>query len=239
MPKARYAEGSAQGIAAARHRCDADILAGAVTEEGASAADPFDDQPASEELAVLGRLGPDQVRRRWRSLIGRPMPSGLGRQLTLRILAYHEQVQRYGDLDRASRRILAVIAGVSQNTRLTIDPDVMATADRKSSDAPRLVRTATLLRPGTVLTREHGGVLHRVLVGTDGFSWQGQGYDSLSKVALAITGTRWNGPRFFGLRDGPPGGAEGNAAQADRTSVMFGGGLTVRDGRGPRRSIAS
>ena len=85
MPKARYAKGSAQGIAAARDRCDADILAGAVTEEGASAADPFDDQPATEELAVLGRLGPDQVHRRWRSLIGCPMPSGLGRQLTLRI----------------------------------------------------------------------------------------------------------------------------------------------------------
>ena len=239
MPKARYAEGSAPGIVAARDRSDAEILAGAVTEEVASAANPFDDQSASEEIALLWTLGPDQVRRRWRTLVGRPMPIGLGRQLTLRILAYHEQVQRYGDLDRASRRILANIASVSQITRLTIDPDVMATADRKGSDAPRLVRTATLLRTGTVLTREHGGVLHRVLVGTDGFSWQGQSYDSLSKVALAITGTRWNGPRFFGLRDGPPRGAKGNGAHADRASVMVGGGRASPEGRGPLRSISS
>ena len=237
MPKARYAEGSAPGIVAERDRSDAEIFA--AVKEVASAADPFDEQPASEELALLWKLGPDQVRRRWRTLVGRPIPIGLGRQLTLRILAYHEQVQRYGDLDRASRRILADIAGVSQITRLTIEPDVMATADRKGSDAPRLVRTATLLRTGTVLTREHGGVLHRVLVGTDGFSWQGKSYDSLSKVALAITGTRWNGPRFFGLRDGPPIGAKKNVAHADRTSVMVGGGRAGREIREPRRSVSS
>ena len=237
MPKARYAEGSAPDIVAARDRCDVEIFAGAVTEEVASAADPFDNQLASEELALLWTLEPDQVRRRWRSLVGRPMPSELGRQLTLRILAYHEQVQRYGDLDRASRRVLADMA--PRITRLTVASDVMATADRKGSDAPSLVRTPTLLRAGTVLAREHGGVLHRVLVGADGFSWQGQSYDSLSKVALAITGTRWNGPRFFGLRDGPPRGAKGNGAHADRTSIMVGGGRAGREGQKPRRSVSS
>jgi hypothetical protein len=59
----------------------------------------------------------------------------------------------------------------------------------------------TGLTPGTVLLREWDRRSHRVMVLTDGFAWNGQTYDSLTKVALAITGTRWNGPRFFGLRD--------------------------------------
>ena len=59
----------------------------------------------------------------------------------------------------------------------------------------------TELRPGTVLVREWDRRLQRVMVLADGFAWSGQTYDSLSKVAFAITGTKWNGPRFFGLRD--------------------------------------
>jgi hypothetical protein len=56
------------------------------------------------------------------------------------------------------------------------------------------------LRPGTVLGREWYGHMQRVTVLTDGFSWNGKTYPSLSKAAFAITGTRWNGPKFFGLR---------------------------------------
>ena len=57
------------------------------------------------------------------------------------------------------------------------------------------------LTPGTVLVREWDRRSQRVMVMPDGFAWNGQTYDSLSKVAFAITGTKWNGPRFFGLRD--------------------------------------
>jgi hypothetical protein len=57
------------------------------------------------------------------------------------------------------------------------------------------------LTPGTVLVREWNRHSQRVTVMADGFAWNGQTYDSLSKVAFAITGTKWNGPRFFGLRD--------------------------------------
>jgi hypothetical protein len=60
-------------------------------------------------------------------------------------------------------------------------------------------RPRTELRPGILLTREWGGHLQRVMVLADGFSWNGKTYRSLSKVALAMTGTRWSGPRFFGL----------------------------------------
>lgn len=59
------------------------------------------------------------------------------------------------------------------------------------------------LKAGTVLVREWDGQQHRVMVLADGFAWKDKIYPSLTKVAFALTGTRWNGPRFFGLRDGP------------------------------------
>ena len=61
-------------------------------------------------------------------------------------------------------------------------------------------RKRTELTPGTVLVRVWDRQSQRVMVMADGFAWSGQTYDSLSKVAFAITGTKWNGPRFFGLR---------------------------------------
>ncbi len=60
--------------------------------------------------------------------------------------------------------------------------------------------------------REYGGVLHRVMVLDDGVSWNGKTYDSLSQVAFSITGTKWNGPRFFGLRDKPQSASIASAA---------------------------
>ena len=62
-------------------------------------------------------------------------------------------------------------------------------------------RSRTELRPGTLLTREWDGHLQRVMVLADGFSWNGKIYPSLSKVAFAMTGTHWSGPKFFGLND--------------------------------------
>ena len=55
---------------------------------------------------------------------------------------------------------------------------------------------------GTVLTREWNGQFYRVMVVEGGFAFEGKTFDSLSKIAFAITGTNWNGPRFFGLRAG-------------------------------------
>ena len=62
-------------------------------------------------------------------------------------------------------------------------------------------RRRTELKPGTILMREWNAQAYRVMVVDEGFAWNGKTYDSLSKVAFAITGTNWNGPRFFGLRD--------------------------------------
>ena len=119
------------------------------------------------------------------------------RLLLFRILAYRLQVDRLGDLDADCRRLLDRIAsGPSDGI------------DRLVAD---LNRPRTELRPGTLLTREWDGHLQRVMVLAEGFSWNGKTYPSLSQVAFAMTGTRWNGPKFFGLRDRPPKGAPMNA----------------------------
>jgi hypothetical protein len=99
------------------------------------------------------------------------------------------QADRLGELDADSRRLLDRI-GSGPAERI----------DRLVADF-NLPRTE--LRPGTLLTREWDGHLQRVMVLADGFAWNGKTYRSLSKVAFAMTGTRWSGPRFFGL-DQPP-----------------------------------
>jgi hypothetical protein len=80
-------------------------------------------------------------------------------------------------------------------------PDEIAAAD--GVQAHKRTSQGTSVMQGTILTREWSGRAYRVAVLADGFAWNGKIYPSLSKIAFAITGTRWNGPRFFGLRDKP------------------------------------
>jgi hypothetical protein len=68
-------------------------------------------------------------------------------------------------------------------------------------DPAGLAEAPRRIKPGSVIVREYAGACHEVFVVADGFSWQGRTYPSLSAIAKEITGTRWNGPRFFGLRD--------------------------------------
>ncbi len=143
------------------------------------------------EIARLRAFGLEDLRARWATVHGKKAPAHLPRHLLLRILAYRLQADRLGDLDAESRRILDRSGSPEQ-------------ASERAIDASRAVNK---LRPGTMLGREWKGRMHRVAVLADGFAWNGRTYPSLSKVALAMTGTRWNGPRFFGLRDadGPTG----------------------------------
>ena len=92
----------------------------------------------------------------------------------------------FGDLDKATARLLDRIA------------DDAASGKRVEVPVPDRVG----IRPGTLLVREWEGVSHRVMVMAEGFAWNGETYASLSKVARAITGTRWNGWVFFGLKSG-------------------------------------
>jgi hypothetical protein len=141
-----------------------------------------------DEIAHLRGLDLTGLRARWQSVLQRPAPAHLPRHLLFAILAYRIQVDRFGDLGHETKRVLdrtdAKDTGATVSARLV------------SFDQKR-----TELTPGTVLVREWDRRAQRVMVMADGFAWNGETYDSLSKVAFAITGTKWNGPRFFGLRD--------------------------------------
>jgi hypothetical protein len=142
-----------------------------------------------EEIARLRGLDVGELRARWHTMFRRRAPPHLPRHLLFRILAYRLQANRLGELDNDSQRLLDRIGSGS--------------AERIDRLVANLNRPRAELRPGTLLTREWGGHLQRVMVLADGFTWNGKTYGSLSKVAFAITGSRWNGPRFFGLRDRP------------------------------------
>jgi len=148
-----------------------------------------DGEALDTEIARLRGLGEAELRARWHTAFRRQAPPHLPRHLLFRILAYRLQADRLGELDADSRRLLDRIGvGACDET------------DRLAAD---LNRARAVLKPGTLLTREWDGHLQRVMVLADGFSWNGTTYPSLSKVAFAMTGTRWSGPRFFGLRDNP------------------------------------
>jgi hypothetical protein len=137
------------------------------------------------EIARLRGLDIDALLARWRTVFRRKAPPRLPRHLLFRTLVYRLQAEAFGDLDPATRQLLEKSGSSADVIQLTVD----------------LHRIQPGLRPGTVLTREWDGHQQRVMVLADGFSWRDKTYPSLSRVASAITGTRWNGPRFFGLRD--------------------------------------
>jgi hypothetical protein len=148
------------------------------------------------ELASLDGLDIDGLRLRWRKLFRKPAPSHLPRYLLLRIIAYRLQANVYGDLDRETVRFLDRVASAWKKQRASNKP-------RKPKAVPPIppVRSHGSLKSGTLLAREYGGTMHRVVIVPGGFLWNETSYSSLSEVARAITGTNWNGPRFFGLRD--------------------------------------
>jgi hypothetical protein len=141
-----------------------------------------------DEIAHLRGLDLKGLRSRWQGVFQRPAPAHLTRHLLFAIIAYRIQVDRFGDIDHSTRQMLDR-SGMKETG--PVMSDRLASFDKKR----------TKLTPGTVLVREWDRQSQRVMVMADGFAWNGQTYDSLSKVAFAITGTKWNGPRFFGLRD--------------------------------------
>ena len=148
-------------------------------------------QPSlDDEIAHLRDLDLKGLRMRWKGIFRGLPPDHFLRHLLVGMLAYRMQAQAYGDLDAATIRLLKQIGSGGVN----VDA-VGLTADHEQRRAS--------LKPGTILMREWNSQSHRVMVVDTGFAWNGKTYDSLSKIAFAITGTKWNGPRFFGLRDRP------------------------------------
>jgi hypothetical protein len=148
-----------------------------------------DRESLDNEIACLRGLDVADLRARWHTMFRRAAPPHLPRDLLFRILAYRLQADKLGELNADTRRLL---------DRAEIE--TAGGIDRLMAD---LNRSRAGLRPGTLLTHEWDGHLQRVMLLADGFTWNGKTFRSLSKVAFAITGSHWNGPRFFGLRDRP------------------------------------
>lgn len=149
-------------------------------------------QPAlrsmDSEIAQLRDLDLSGLRARWKSVFRKVPPTHLPRHLLFGVLVYRIQADALGDLNPDTARMLKQVS----------DNDKGVDVQTLSSE---LIKRRADLRTGTLLVREWNGHSQRVMVMADGFSWNGRSYDSLSAVAFAITGTRWNGHRFFGMRD--------------------------------------
>ena len=128
-----------------------------------------------DQLTELATMSKADLNDRWTKLIGRPAPKVSEKMLRL-ALAYELQAKALGGLSRKARQRL----------------DQVAVAKTATADA----------RPGMRLAREFGGTVHVVIIGDAGqVLWNEREWRSLSEVARAITGTRWSGPAFFGLKE--------------------------------------
>ena len=133
------------------------------------------------EIATLNTLEPAALLQKWKALFGTDPSPLLARIFMVRAIAYRLQEQRYGGLKPSTQRLLDRVC------------EGRADVGRKRMPAKRV-------SAGTVLIREWGGVSHRVTVLDRGVVYRGRRYRSLSEVAGVITGARWSGPLFFGLK---------------------------------------
>lgn len=130
-------------------------------------------------LAALPTLSTSELRELWQDLLEHEPPAHVSRKLMIRVVAYQLQVRRHGGLsDRTHKTLLSIASGD------------MAPREAAPSQGPP---------PGTRLARVWNGRTYVVDVTETGVTWEGRPYRSLSAVARAITGTRWNGRLFFGL----------------------------------------
>ncbi len=136
------------------------------------------------ELDRIKTLGLAALRKHWTKRIGEPPPPWRSADLLRRSLAYRLQERDAGGLPpEITRRLRKIFRDMARGADLTLN------------GVPHI-------KPGTILTREWQGVLHQVRVLEDGFEHKGERFASLSEVARRITGSRWSGPLFFGLKNG-------------------------------------
>jgi hypothetical protein len=138
------------------------------------------------QLDDLSRMSRAELRELWAQELGDRPPATLGRDVLALGIAYARQERLYGGLSKSVARELDRLLD-----------RVLREEGNKGVAAP----ATPLPRTGTVLVREWQGTTHHVTIVNDGFVWKGETYRSLSSIAHAITGTKWNGPRFFGMRE--------------------------------------
>ncbi len=134
------------------------------------------------KLTAIERLELPELRTEWRRLYRKPPPHRLSRDLLIRGIAYKVQEAVHGGISKPTLRRLRILS------------------DQSASGAGKKLERQAAFKPGTTLLREWNGTTHEVQVVAGGFEWRGQTFASLSKIANAITGAHWSGPRFFGLR---------------------------------------
>jgi hypothetical protein len=140
------------------------------------------DPPVEDELDRLAVMPIVQLRTRYREVLKSDPPKTFGPDLLRRSIAHRIQEKAYGGLSRSAQRLL--------------DQMIKAYAAKPNGK----ILLPRRIKPGSVLVREWKGKSHRVMVLANGFAYDGKTYTNLSEIAVLITGTRWNGPRFFGLR---------------------------------------
>jgi hypothetical protein len=142
--------------------------------------------PANPEVeAELERLPATpivELRRRYRELFKNEPPKAFGPDLLRRSIAHRIQERAYGGLSASTRRLLDQLAKAA-----TAKPDARLELPRR-------------IKPGSELVRTWNRQTYRVTVLEKGFAYDGKTFAGLSEIATSITGTKWNGPRFFGLR---------------------------------------
>jgi DUF2924 family protein len=134
----------------------------------------------SKELEGLAALDRTVLVGKWRRCYGTTPPPRIGPELMAYAIARRLQERALGGLAGSARRLLAQTA--------------------RERSARKAVPSVSRIGAGTVLVREWHGVTYQVSISEEGVLFVGQRYRSLSEVARQITGTRWSGPRFFGLR---------------------------------------
>ena len=132
------------------------------------------------KIAGLVDRSTQELRLAWRQLRRTEPPFGMSRDLLIRGLAYELQQRADGSPHCALRRRLQSLAAASEKGARSVDPGLV-------------------LKAGSTLVRQWRGHTHAVLVGENGFEYEGQRYRSLTVIAERITGAHWSGPRFFGL----------------------------------------
>ena len=133
-------------------------------------------------LAQLSNMKKRELLALWKQLFKRTAPPQIRRELLIRILAFRIQEHVHGGLSAATRKRLRQLA-----RQFAANPDAE-------------LQGISCIKPGTRLVRDWRGQSHHVTVLERGYSYAGRHYSTLSQIARLITGTRWSGPLFFGLR---------------------------------------
>ena len=136
---------------------------------------------SDSEISALAELSVSDLRKAWRERFASDAPPVRSRSILGRLLVWQLQSDAMGGLDSTTERALIKI-GDALRSGGSYEPKIRSE-----------------FSPGVVLSRECKGVIHRVTAAEAGFDYLGKRYRSLSDIARTITGTRWSGPRFFGL----------------------------------------